>query len=331
MDTLQMYFSRIDAIENNCFNILAKLVCEVYRLGIFQNAEIIPIGYEDFNAIISTSTGKYLVKVFNNKRTDDNAYQCIERTKQASENGLPVPRVFPNAQGDFLSYMYIGTSRFRLAVIEYVDGVNFHQLGIKPTSDELISLVEMAYSLSKIKYVPPFIDDEWSIKNFLREFQLKRPRLTKRQISLIDPIYDSFAKFKFDALPKAFVHGDITSTNILRDKMGKLWLIDFSVSNYMARIIEVLIICDDLALVVGEREKSKERVSLCFDLWCRKVGATTFEREAFPLLFAVANAINVMNTEIERQEGMDSEENMMNMRQGLWGLSLISSDNLHLL
>lgn len=85
----------------------------------------------------------------------------------------------------------------------------------------------MAYSLSKIKYVPPFIDDEWSIKNFLREFRLKRSRLTKRQISLIDPIYDSFAKFKFDALPKTFVHGDITSTNILRDKMGKLWLIDF--------------------------------------------------------------------------------------------------------
>lgn len=36
MDTLQMYFNRIDVIENNCFNILAKLVCEVYRLGIFQ-------------------------------------------------------------------------------------------------------------------------------------------------------------------------------------------------------------------------------------------------------------------------------------------------------
>lgn len=330
MDTLQMYFSRIDAIKNNCFNILAKLVCEVYRLGTFQNSEIITIGYEDFNAIISTSTGKYLVKVFNNKRTDDNAYQCIERTKQASENGLPVPRVFPNSQGDFLSYMYIGSSRFRLAVIEYVDGVNFHQLGVKPTNDELISLVEIACSLSKIKYAPPFIDDEWSIINFLREFRIKRPRLTKQQISLIDPIYDSFAKFKFDVLPKSFVHGDITSTNILKDKMRKLWLIDFSVSNYMARIIEVLIICDDLALVVGEKEKSRERVRLCFDLWCRKVGATTFEREAFPLLFAVANAINVMNTEIERQEGVDSEENMMNMRQGLWGLSLISSDNLHL-
>ena len=127
------------------------------------------------------------------------------------------------------------------------------------------------------------------------------------------------------------MHGDITSTNVLRDKAGKLWLIDFSVSNYMARIIEILIICDDLALVVGEKEKSKERVRLCFDLWCRKVNATIFERESFPLLFAVANAINVMNTEIERQEGMDSEENIMNMRQGLWGLSLLTSDNLHLL
>lgn len=331
MNTLQMYFSRIDTIENNCFDILAKSVCEMYRLGIFENSEIIPIGYEDFNAIISTSTGKYLVKVFNNKRTDDNAYQCIERTKQANENGLPVPRVFPNAQGDFLSYINVGYSRFRLAVIEYVDGVNFHQLGNKPTNDELISLVEIACSLSKIKYVPPFIDDEWSIKNFLREFRLKRSRLTKQQILLIDPIYDSFAKFRFDDLPKTFVHGDITSTNILKDKMGKLWLIDFSVSNYMARIIEILIICDDLALVLGEKEKSRERVRLCFDVWCRKVGATIFEREAFPLLFAVANAINIMNTEIERQEGMDSEENMVNMRQGLWGLSLISSDNLHLL
>lgn len=331
MDKLQMYFSRIDDIKNNCFNILAKLICEMYRLGKFHNSDIIPIGYEDFNAIISTSTGKYLVKVFNNKRTDDNAYQCVERTKQANENGLPVPRVFPNAQGDFLSYIYIESSRFRLAVIEYVDGINFHQLGIKPTNDELISLVEMACSLSEIKYAPPFIDDEWSIENFLREFRLKRPRLTKQQISLINPIYDSFAKFKFDALPKTFVHGDITSTNVLRDNTGKLWLIDFSVSNYMARIIEILIICDDLALIVGEEEKSKQRVRLCFDLWCQKVNATIFEREAFPLLFAVANAINVMNTEIERQEGMDSEENIMNMRQGLWGLSLLTSDNSHLL
>ena len=127
------------------------------------------------------------------------------------------------------------------------------------------------------------------------------------------------------------MHGDITSTNVLRDNTGKLWLIDFSVSNYMARIIEILIICDDLALIVGEEEKSKQRVRLCFDLWCQKVNATIFEREAFPLLFAVANAINVMNTEIERQEGMDSEENIMNMRQGLWGLSLLTSDNSHLL
>ena len=74
----------------------------MYHLGTLYSSEIIPIGYEDFNAKIITSTGKYLVKVFSNKRADENAYQCVERTKQASENGLPVPRVFSNAQGDYL-------------------------------------------------------------------------------------------------------------------------------------------------------------------------------------------------------------------------------------
>lgn len=55
------YYNRIDTIED--INILSKLVCEEYELGVFKDTYVIEIGYEDFNAVITTSIGKFLMKV----------------------------------------------------------------------------------------------------------------------------------------------------------------------------------------------------------------------------------------------------------------------------
>jgi hypothetical protein len=141
-------------------------------------------------------------------------------------------------------------------------------------------------------------------------------------MALIQPIYEEFLIFDFDALPKTFVHGDITSTNIIKDINRKLWLVDFSVSNFMARIIEIIVISGDLALKTESKQLSEERIVHCFNLWCESVNATDFERQSFYYLFRVANAVNVMNTAIEMQKGNNSDENLMHMNQGLFGLSL---------
>jgi Ser/Thr protein kinase RdoA (MazF antagonist) len=239
-----------------------------------------------------------------------------------SSQGMEIPMIFQNKDGELLSVITINQSRFRLLLMEYVDGENFHQLGIKPNLIELDSIVQIACKISKIDYRPPFIYDKWAIMNFSGEFSESRQLLNLEQIALIEPIYAHFCSFDLDSLPKAFVHGDISSTNIIKDKQNALWLIDFSVANYMARITEIVVICSDLALIIGEKEKSELRIEHCFELWCKTVNATRIEKESFLLMFSVASAINVMNTAIELLRGNNSAENIMHMNQGLWGLSL---------
>ena len=319
---MDRFFCRIDKIENNDFDILARIICEKYQLETFIKSEIIQIGYEDFNAIIYTSHSRYVSKIFNNRRTDNDVQACIERTHKGLISGVPMPKIYKNDDNELLTIITINGSRFRIALLEYINGENFHRLQEKPDIKELNCIVNMVSTMSKIDYNPMWIYDEWALPNFGKEFEEKRDRLTTGQMALIQPIYEEFLIFDFDALPKTFVHGDITSTNIIKDINRKLWLVDFSVSNFMARIIEIIVISGDLALKTESKQLSEERIVHCFNLWCESVNATDFERQSFYYLFRVANAVNVMNTAIEMQKGNNSDENLMHMNQGLFGLSL---------
>jgi len=156
----------------------------------------------------------------------------------------------------------------------------------------------------------------------LNEYEKKWSYLSPVYQDIIEPIYREFKKCDYKTLPKAFVHGDMMSTNLMRDSNGKIWLIDFSVSNYTTRMNEIIVICDDVAMIYGNREKSEHRIRRAFSLWCNKVRATTEERENFQLFFSVANAINVMNSSYEIRNGNTSKETKMHFEAGIFGLTL---------
>lgn len=314
------YYNRIDTIED--INILSKLVCEEYELGVFKDTYVIEIGYEDFNAVITTSIGKFLMKVFRNSRTDKEVEECINRSYMAFENNVKTPKIYKNSKNELISIIEYLNSRFRLCVIEYIDGNNFFELNKKPTLEELRKIVDIASNLNKIDYRPNFIYDTWAITSFCNEFEKKKEYLEEKYLNIIEPIYNKFKEFDYDRLPKAFVHGDMMSTNLMLDTNDDIWVIDFSVSNYTARLNEIVVICDDIAVVPGEKEESERRIMIAFDEWCKKVNATQFEKESFKMLFDVANAINILNPLYEIATGNDSEETKMHLNAGIFALSL---------
>lgn len=314
------YYNRIDSIED--INILSKLVCEEYELGVFLDTYVIEIGYEDFNAIITTSIGKFLMKVFRNSRTDKEVEECINRSYMAVKNNVKTPKIYKNSKNELISIIQYLNSRFRLCVIEYIDGNNFFELNRKPTLEELREIVDIASNLNKIDYRPNFIYDTWAITSFCNEFEEKKEYLEEKYLNIIEPIYNKFKEFDYDRLPKSFVHGDMMSTNLMLDTNDDIWVIDFSVSNYTARLNEIVVICDDIALVSNDKEESEKRITIAFDEWCKKVNATQFEKESFKMLFDVANAINVLNPLYEIATGNDSEETKMHLNAGIFALSL---------
>ena len=314
------YYSRIDKIED--INTLSRLVCKEYKLGNLVNTFVIEIGYEDFNAVIITNLGKYFMKVFRNSRTDQEVIECVQRTYNAQINNVPTPKIYLNSKNEIVSIIFYKNSRYRLSVIEYIDGSNFFDLKRKPTDEELNKIVNIAVNFSKIDYKPNFIYDTWAITSFCNEYEKKKKFLESKYINMIQPIFDKFKKFNYDILPKSFVHGDMMSTNLMIDKNEKIWVIDFSVSNYMARINELVVICDDVALITGNKVESERRINNAFSYWCENVNATKLEKDSFQILFDVANAINVMNSQYEIITGNDSNETMMHLETGIFGLKL---------
>ena len=182
--------------------------------------------------------------------------------------------------------------------------------------------MDIGCNLNKIDYKPNFIYDTWAITSFCNEFEKKKQYLEKEYLDKVEPIYNKFKNFDYDKLPKSFVHGDMMSTNLMLDKNNDIWLIDFSVSNYTARINEIVVICDDVALIPNNKVESEKRIRMAFELWCKKMNATEYEKESFNLLFDVANAINVLNPIYEIATGNDSDETKMHLNAGLFALSL---------
>lgn len=317
---MNRFYSRVDKLDD--VNELADKVCLEYNLGKRINTKVIEVGYEDFNTKLETDKGKYIMKSFRNSRSDKEAIDCIERTNIAGQNNVQTPKIYKNLKNEILTIIKIKESRFRVSVIEYINGKNFFDLKEKPNNLELDQIVDIASNLSNIDYKPTFTYDTWAITSFCNEYEKKRELFNEQIKAIIDPIYKEFKNFDYDLLPKAFVHGDIMSTNLLKDINNKIWLIDFSVSNYTARINEIIVICDDLALIMGNKEESIKRIKYVFEKWCMKVNATEFEKDSFDLLFRVANAINIMNSTYEQLNGNDSEETKMHFDVGIFGLDL---------
>lgn len=316
------YSDRIDTIDD--VKTLIEEVLNIYQKDSLKEYKVLEIGYEDFNVIIKTNSDNYFLKVFNNSRDDKEVKSIIERIIAAVKVGVPTPDIYKNPKtNNYLTIATIKQSRFRLCLMQYIDGHDFFSLKEKPNNQELIQISQIAAKVSKTDYKPKFVYDSWAIPSFLEEFKKKEQYLKNDDLQIVCDVYNEFSKFDYDSLPKSFVHGDMMSTNMLKDRKNNIWLIDFSVSNYMARLIEVIIICGDLALIVNNKEQSLKRLKIVFKTWSKMVNATEFEIKSFVMLYKVANAINIMNTNFEIATGNTSDETIMHLNAGRFGMSLI--------
>ena len=74
MDSFELQeFNKRIKLNTDLKNI-SELICKKYDLGQFISNELITIGYEDYNYYLTTSKGKYCVKIFSKERTINDIY-----------------------------------------------------------------------------------------------------------------------------------------------------------------------------------------------------------------------------------------------------------------
>lgn len=295
-------------------------VCKRYKLGEVINNRIIYVGYEDFNFVLTTSKGKFVVKVFSNFRNDEECQVLVDKAYIPYKNGFQTPKIY-DINGKTLCKFELHNKKFRLCVAEYINGKDFYRLGQDPTLEDLQIIAKQVAKLNKLDLKPPFVYDKWAIVNFDNEYKQNLKLVEPEYQKIIKQIHDKFMKIDLEKLPKGFVHGDIITTNILKDKNGKLYIIDFSVGNYLPRIVDLAVCICDLCLDRDSKENTRIRTDTFINAYEEISKLAPYEKECLNIFIASHQAMTIIETTREKFiEHNNSAENDYFMQDGKSGV-----------
>lgn len=199
--------------------------------------------------MLTSSTGRYCVKIFNKKRTDNNVKNYIDRIELASTLDINTPKIY-RINGDCLQAIEINDNQYRLCVIEYIDGKSFYDLNEIPTDSEIKEIIKQMVKIHNTKLTSDFIYNKWIITNFIKEY---------------------------------------------KDETGKLWIMDFAISNYLPRVVDLAVTSCNLCLNHDDKDKTIESTRMIINEYQKYTKLTDYELEVFPLLYDLANAMGILH------------------------------------
>jgi Ser/Thr protein kinase RdoA (MazF antagonist) len=324
MDTFELQdFNKRIGLNTDLKNISLE-ICKRYDLGDFISNELIEIGYEDYNYYLTTSRDKYCVKIFSKTRTSEDVNNYLERIRAVANSHINSPKPLL-INGDINLSLEYQQNNYEICVFEFIDGKNFFQLQESPSIDTIKELAKQTAMINNLDIKPNFIYDSWAIINFEKEYNRKREYVSPKYKEQFDTLLEELRKIDFNCLPKAFVHGDIISTNVMIDKDSKIWIIDFAVSNYLPRIIDLAVISCNICLDKNSKERTYENIFLLLNEYNKYNKLSEYELKTFGTFYKIANAMHILQTQYIIKTDGDSEENQYWLNEGIVGMSYSDS------
>lgn len=320
MDTFELQdFNKRIGLNTDLQNI-SKKICESYNLGDFISNELITIGYEDYNYYLTTSSGKYCVKIFSKIRTEEDVKNYLDRIRAVANSEINAPKPLMVNNDITLSLDYEG-NHYDICMFEYINGKNYFELGEKPSKDVIKEIARQTAMINNLDLKPVFIYDTWAIVNFAKEYNQKREYLSDDYKDEFDRLLVELNNIDFTNLPKAFVHGDIISTNVMLDENEKVWIIDFAVSNYLPRIIDLAVIACNMCLDEKSKDNTYENIALLINEYNKYNQLTEYELKVFWIFYRLANAMHILQPQYIIKTDGDSDENQYWLNEGIIGYS----------
>lgn len=299
---------------------ISKKVCEAYALGSFIANEIVPIGYEDCNVILNTSTGKYFMKIFSKTRDVRSCQRYIAIMTAASAAGISTPAIHISPQGALYTLALDQTTLY-LCVLTYVAGKDLYTLQEDLSAEQITYLGHQVAKINTLTLQPEFVYDSWAISNFKTEFEKKSIYLSPEDLLLLQPLVQAFNNLDSETLPTCFVHGDIIKTNVIKDANNQLSIIDFSVANTYPRIQEIAVLACNVLFDEQSKQQSEQNIHTFLAAYQEHIKLTTRELEVLPIYIQLAHAMHLLCANYEQQaEHNTTAENTYWLQLGRKGL-----------
>ena len=306
---------------------VSKVICEKYNLGEFISNTLIPVGYEDFNYCLETTNGKYFVKIFNKIRKNEDINGYLDRIRKVYKSNVSAPKPLLINDDITLSFDY-NDNHYDLCVYEYINGKNFFELGTTLTSENIKEIAKQMAMINDLDIKPAFIYDSWAIINFEEQYSLKKQYIDDIYKEKFDKLLEEYKTVDFNQLPYAFVHGDIRCSNTMLDNNGKIWIVDFAVSNYLPRIIDLAVTACDMCLDKSSMDKTSDNIALLLSEYNKYHQLTDYELKVFKVFYRLVNAMYILQTQYLIKTSGDSEENQDLLTRGVLGYQLSEDGKL---
>lgn len=297
---MEDFFERIDV--KSSLSAIARKICLKCGIEDYVSSQIVEVGYEDFNFIIKTKTQKLFVKIFHKGRTSRDCSNYTDRINLSNKIDINTPKTI------IFDSIRIDDKDLKFVIFEYINGKSFLDLKEMPTETEIKEIIRQMANIHRAELKSDFIYDTWTITNFTNEFNNKGECLDEQYYNRFKDLSDKLQKVDLSKLPHSFVHGDIISSNVIKDKNDKLWIIDFAVSNYLPRIIDLVVTGDNLCLDPNSRENTMKNFKLIISEYEKYNKLTDYEKEIMPLFYDLENAMGMLQINALKQNGEYSEE-----------------------
>lgn len=238
---------------------ISEKICREYGLGAFRSNKIIRRGYEDFNMRLVTSRGVYFVKIFAKHRDPRTPSIIVKAMELAMKAGVSTPKVHRSKKG-YLTTINLDGYKLKACVTDFIEGRTFWELKKNLSISEIRFLARQAAKMNSINYKlvggSGIWKNSWSRVNLPTAFRQRGRYLTNAERRLVKPAVHEFRMLKVRTLPRSFAHVDIAAANVIRDRRGRLWIVDFSGAYNYPRIFELAFFAKNF--LVGQTKADTE-------------------------------------------------------------------------
>jgi Ser/Thr protein kinase RdoA (MazF antagonist) len=274
-------------------------LCEKLGMKKPSLSRIIQVGDEDLNFELKIGKEKYFVKIFAKLRKDDECKTAVEAINRAVKIGVSTPKVIEvnNAQ---IHEIHLKGHRLRIILMEFIDGKMLQDVRGEIKPSEVKFLAKQAALMAKISPLHQIAYDWWAPINFLREYRKTRRYLDKETVRALNPLVWEYKRINPKLLPKCFVHGDLKKTNLIKDKKGKIWIVDFMVSNNYPRIQEIAVVAANVLFVETNPSQTIKNTHLFLKEYLKFEHLTRQELGAVWVYINIANAMNIIGPTVAK-------------------------------
>lgn len=193
--------------------------------------------------------------------------------------------------------------------MDFIEGETFFDLKRSPDADERLIIFENAARIHALDCRPPYLFDSWAIPNARIAFNNVKEFIAPDDLKSIESVLSAYEEISIEDLPHSFVHGDLTKANVLRSLNGRIYFLDFSVSNWYPRIQELAVINANLLHDKASLFSLREKCERSIDEYCAFEQLNSLEVKSLYPFALTAVAMEFMGACQERYlRGNDTDE-----------------------